>query len=248
VGSIYAKHDDFFAARHEKTAHAAATMAGIVVDVLGGVPERVLDVGCGVGTFLDAFATAGTTTISGIEGSWLNRDHVVVDATSIVEADLEDALLDVGSFDLVVSLEVAEHLSPGRAESFVTELCSLAPAVLFSAAIPLQGGVGHLNEQWPSWWGRHFAANGLRPLDCIRPAIWSDGRIATWYRQNTILYLADGHAALDAAGPVEDLGALNLVHPSTYEDKVPGNSISKATKALLRATRRTLRSGLGIRR
>jgi hypothetical protein len=49
----------------------------------------------------------------------------------------------VGRFDLAVCLEVAEHLPPERAESFIRELCDLAPVVLFSAAIPGQGGTGH---------------------------------------------------------------------------------------------------------
>ena len=59
-----------------------------------------------------------------------------------------------------ISLEVAEHLSPGRAESFISDLCQAAPVVLFGAAIPGQGGVGHLNEQWQSYWANLFEACG----------------------------------------------------------------------------------------
>ena len=33
-------------------------------------------------------------------------------------------------------------------------------AVLFSAAIPGQGGQDHLNEQWPEYWQKKFEVNG----------------------------------------------------------------------------------------
>src|SRR5579862_3100091 len=56
------------------------------------------------------------------------------------------------SFDLAMSFEVAEHLPPDAAKGFVDSLTRLAPLVLFSAAIPFQGGVGHINEQWPEYW------------------------------------------------------------------------------------------------
>jgi len=33
--------------------------------------------------------------------------------------------------------------------------------VLFSAAIPNQGGTGHINEQWQEYWAEKFYANGF---------------------------------------------------------------------------------------
>jgi hypothetical protein len=51
-----------------------------------------------------------------------------------------------------VSLEVAEHLQPKRSASFVADLVALAPAVLFSAAIPGQPGTDHINPRWQDEW------------------------------------------------------------------------------------------------
>ena len=96
------------------------------------------------------------------------------------------------SFDLAVALEIAEHLPDSAAECFVESLTGLAPAVLFSAAIPGQGGTGHLNERWPEYWSRLFAAAGFDPIDALRPRIWHDERVEVWYAQNTFLYVARG--------------------------------------------------------
>ena len=59
-------------------------------------------------------------------------------------------------FDLAISLEVAEHLKSSSSEDFVQSLTTLAPMILFSAAIPHQGGLHHINEQWLEYWGDLF--------------------------------------------------------------------------------------------
>jgi len=245
MSSIYRKNRRFFSDRHERTLHAATTIANLVSEILEGPPQRVVDVGCGVGTFLHAFRSIGTSTIHGLEGDWLDPSHLVIERDELTQHDLEETLPDVGSFDLAICLELAEHLTPKRADSFIAELCGLAPAVLFSAAIPLQGGVGHVNEQWQSWWAERFASRGHVPADCIRGPIWNDDRIGIWYRQNTLLYLAEGHPARTRLGPVAHPPAMDLVHPAMFLDKVPGNSIPKAAKALRRATKRSIISGAG---
>ncbi|UXN75167.1 hypothetical protein N8D56_09895 [Devosia sp. A8/3-2] len=111
--------------------------------------------------------------------------------------------------------EVAEHLSPARAVGFVADLVALAPAILFSAAIPGRGGVGHSNEQWQSYWAGLFAAHGYRPFDVLRPQIWTDEAIPARYRQNAILYL-DAETATQLALVPDDAAALDKVHPAFW--------------------------------
>ena len=94
-----------------------------------------------------------------------------------------------GRFDLAISLEVAEHLEPQRSDSLVRDLCALADTVLFAAAIPFQGGAGHINERWQSWWAQKFSENGYDPFDVLRRDIWGRRDIAWWYKQNTIFYV-----------------------------------------------------------
>jgi len=133
---------------------------------------------------------------------------------------LEEPIRIERRFDLAMSVEVAEHLPPERAAGFVADLCALAPVVLFSAAIPGQGGEHHVNEQWPSYWSRLFAARGYRASDVLRPAIWNDEQIAWWYRQNLVLFAsADAcarHPKLAAACLPEGREPSPLVHPHCY--------------------------------
>lgn len=185
----------------------------------------VLDVGCGVGTFLRVFTEHGVSDILGLDGDYVPRDRLRIDPSRFQGRDLGEPL-DLGRrFDLVMSLEVAEHLEDARADLFVENLCRHGDVVLFSAAIPDQGGTHHVNERWPSYWIAKFAARGYRLHDTLRPVLWNDGAVEYWYRQNALLFVNDAGAAANpklpamaAAGPLP--GAPDLVHPAMFEAKV----------------------------
>jgi SAM-dependent methyltransferase len=214
-----------YTAEFFKTALATsyASAQRIVPLVLALVPARaVLDVGCGTGHFLRAFHEAGVSHIAGIDGDYVPRDQLVIDQSRFQPCDLTRGFDLERRYDIVVSLEVAEHLPPAAAEPFVESLIRHGSVVLFSAAIPYQGGTGHLNEQWPSYWAELFARRGYQAYDAIRPAIWRDREVAWWYRQN-ILVFADAqarsaHPALAVRTPVSG-ATLDLVHPDNYAAK-----------------------------
>jgi SAM-dependent methyltransferase len=202
----------FYDNRRAHTAHAARRVLAALPEALPRV--AVADIGCGTGTWLAAALEAGAGSAFGIEGDWVAPEMLDDPAIAFAPRDLEQRFTGP-RVDLVLSLEVAEHLTPGRAESFVADLVAVAPAVLFSAAIPGQGGVGHLNEQWPSWWAGHFAAHGYLAYDVIRPAIWTDEAIPAWYRQNVVLYLDAPSAASLGLRPTE-APLLDRVHPAFW--------------------------------
>jgi len=90
---------------------------------------------------------------------------------------------------------------------------------LFSAAVPFQGGRGHVNEQWQTYWAVKFTDHGYQAFDTIRPTIWGNESIFWWLRQNTILFL--NQASLEQYPEmnqerVTDLNALATVHPALY--------------------------------
>lgn len=183
----------------------------IVPRVLGEVSAKtVVDVGCGIGTWAAAFARAGCNVL-GIDGDYVNRQMLQIPPDRFVARNLEQPITGLATFDLAVSLEVAEHLSAARAAGFVSELAGLAPCILFSAAIPCQDGTDHRNEQWLSYWVDLFRVCGCQPLDWLRPQIWDDDRICWWYRQNIILFCKTDqlakYAHLDRGKPMD------LVHP-----------------------------------
>ena len=203
---------DFYARRREHTADAARRILGALPP---GLPmARVADIGCGTGTFLVASLERGAQSALGLEGAWVTPDMLDDARIAFVQHDLELPITGIEA-DLVISLEVAEHLSPERAAGFVADLVAMAPAVLFSAAIPGQGGVGHRNEQWQSYWARLFASHGYAAHDLVRPAIWTDDTIPAWYRQNTVLYLAPRLASGLGLAPHAP-SRLDIVHPAFW--------------------------------
>jgi SAM-dependent methyltransferase len=203
----------FYENRRAHTAHAARR---IIAALPPSLPRGAVgDIGCGTGTWLAAALNAGADTAFGIEGDWVTPAMLDHPAITFAPQDLEHRFSGP-RLDLVLSLEVAEHLSPARAEGFVADLAALAPAILFSAAIPGQGGVGHLNEQWQSWWATRFAAHGYGAHDVIRPAIWTDEAIPAWYRQNAVLYL-DAETAGRLGLAATDAALLDRVHPAFWD-------------------------------
>jgi hypothetical protein len=136
-------------------------------------------------------------------------------------------------FDLVVCLEVAEHLAKDCAKTFVRSLTKLGPVVLFSAAIPFQGGTAHLNEQWPDYWANYFNEDGYVAVDCLRKKVWQDGKVEWWYAQNMLIFAREDYLARNASLKKESANSfpstLSMVHPKKYLEIV---SIQHATRDL----------------
>jgi len=183
-------------------------------------PMSVVDVGCGVGTWLSVFTELGVPRTLGVDGAYVNQDQLLIDRKAFRSHDLSTPLRLDEAFDLAVSLEVAEHIVAASANTFVESLVRAAPLVMFSAAIPHQGGGGgdHVNEQWPEYWVERFAAFGYVAYDCIRHLVWDDPAVAYYYAQNTFIFVdkrkvAD-YPALASLQPAS--GALARVHPRRW--------------------------------
>lgn len=208
----------FYQQLHSGVRQSAEVVVPVVMELLG--PRSVVDVGCGLGTWLSAFADHGVKEILGLDGAYVDRESLEIPADCFLPFDLAKPLRLDRRFDLVVSLEVAEHLAPECAETFVDSLTRLAPMILFSAAIPFQEGQHHVNEQWPEYWSRQFQRRGFATFDCFRSRIWGDDRVQWWYRQNLLLFVDEA-----AIGDDKELRAeierefsspLSLVHPGKY--------------------------------
>ncbi len=216
LGRVY--DEDFFAGQVAGSADAAAIVVPIVRELVPGIAS-VVDIGCGAGAWLAAFHAAGARDILGLDGG-APAETLAIAPAAFQSVDLERPIRLNRRFDLAVSLEVAEHLPPERGPGLVADLVALADLVLFSAALPGQGGTSHINERPASYWAGLFAAHCYQPRDLIRPRIWGIEKIPFWYRQNIFIYgNAAGLARLaaDAASrgwPVD--AAADLIHPEIF--------------------------------
>jgi SAM-dependent methyltransferase len=206
--------DGFFAA-HDKSGRASACIVlPWLLELLA--PKSIVDVGCGAGTWLRVAREHGIDDVFGLDGPWVSTDALEIPPECFLATDLATPSALDRTFDLVLSLEVAEHLPPSKAEDFVDQLTALGPVVVFSAAIPGQGGTGHTNEQWPDYWSELFARRGYEVVDCLREVFWNNDAVDWWYSQNFLLFARP--AALDSVPSLREHPRrrkipLPLVHP-----------------------------------
>lgn len=232
----------------------------IVPLVLQLIPVRsVLDVGCGDGSWLSVFRTLGVEDVVGIDGDYVTRDILQIPQDCFRAVDLSKPFSLNRAFDLAISLEVAEHLPADCAPVFVECLTHQAPLVLFSAAIPMQGGTHHINEQWPDQWAALFRQHGYVAVDCIRKRVWQNDLVECWYAQNTLLFvqgnLLESNAALKAEFEQTNMDQLCLVHPRQYraleavvraqQPRLPPG-VREATRLLLDSFRNAARGRLEL--
>jgi SAM-dependent methyltransferase len=206
--------EGFFDSHDEGARASARAVLPVVFDLLA--PTSIVDVGCGTGTWLAVAAENGVEDVRGLDGPWVRPEDLEIPAERFVATDLTAPPQLDRTFDLALSLEVAEHLPPPKAESFVDLLTALAPLVVFSAAAPDQGGAGHTNEQWPAYWSELFARRGYEAVDCLREKFWDDDAVEWWYRQNLLLF--GRPEALDAVPelrehPSRGKPPRSLIHP-----------------------------------
>ncbi len=206
---------------YEKIREGAKRSAAVIVPAVHKLvrPDTVIDVGCGEGWFAREFAKLGCEVVGADESVAEEDSGSVIDGVTFFKRTLPQGF--TMNYDLAVCLEVAEHLPEEDAGRLVRSLCEAAPVVLFSAAIPNQGGLGHINEQWPAYWASLFRLHDYTVAD-IRDRFWDDGRIEPWYRQNLLIF---GSLAADwmTNSRLRELSELPttkkpcaLVHPDIY--------------------------------
>ena len=146
--------------------HRKGTAAASAIEIVPWVLEQtdaksVVDIGCGTANWLSVFCEHGVSDVLGLDGPWVPTQELEIAPSKFRAVDFRnlDTLKLDRTFELVICLEVAEHLPGSHAAEFIARLVELGSCILFSAAAPGQGGIGHLNEQPPAYWvelfGRH---------------------------------------------------------------------------------------------
>lgn len=180
--------DEFFEYVNSGAIRSAERVLPILYSQLH--PRSVLDAGCGQGAWLAVWKKLGVSSVLGIDGAYVDPHRLLISNDQFVSCDLIDGFELGRRFDLVQSLEVAEHLPESNAAKFVAHLVAHGDVVLFSAAAKGQGGDHHLNEQSYEYWRQHFSRHGYVACDYIRPRVMGAQDVEAWYRYNPFLYVA----------------------------------------------------------
>lgn len=201
---------------------AERSSAGVIAAINANASyDSVVDVGCGTGLWLAGMLSAKSLdSWAGLDFLPYDRHLFSIDAEHYVQTDLNgdySKSAPAQGYDLAVSMEVAEHIQPSNSRRFIRNLTQLSGQIVFSAAIPFQGGTGHINENWPEYWAALFREHDYFPVDCFRSALWENQGVCGWYSQNLLLYLRKD--LLDARYPDYDersVFPLSVIHPYLY--------------------------------
>jgi len=228
-------YDDAFFDQIDRDGLASARVIVPLVQKLVDC-DSVVDVGCGRGAWLRVFLEHGASRVVGYDGAYVDQSQLLIPRSSFRAADLSKPINVTERFDLAVCLEVAEHLPRAAAGNLVQTLTTAAPAVLFSAALPGQGGANHINEQWPLFWQTLFAKYHYRRLDPIRWSVWRNPSVASWYKQNVYLFVSytalQGSPSLQEELASSEASQFELIHQDVLS---PYNSFRGLIRALPRA-------------
>lgn len=189
-------------------------------------PHSILDVGCGTGVWLKIANELGIEDYIGIDGDYIHNDLLEIPKNKFISADLKNTFTLNRKFDLIISTEVAEHLPIENADLFISNLVEHGDFILFSAAVPGQGGTYHINEQPQQYWIEKFAKFDFLPIDLIRKNIWTKKGVDWWYKQNMFLFvkqnLINKNIHLKTLYEKNKKDNYNLTHPEMifYQKKI----------------------------
>lgn len=214
----------------------------IVPKVLAQLPgiNSVLDVGGGAGAWAATFRSHGVATVC-VQDHPSAATHLRVGREEFQEVDFRIGFPKPIRTDLVVCLEVAEHLPIGQETALVEYLIDCGDTILFAGGVPGQGGVGHINLRPHDFWLDLFKNKGLQVYDSIRPLIINDLRIPYWYRQN--IFLVSGSRAFSIPDAIFIGDDMDVMHKSILRE-LEHPSVRQSLKLLFSAIQRALRRRL----
>lgn len=112
-------------------------------------PSRVIDIGCGPGLYLLPFKEAGAK-VYGVDACL--QGGKLLKPSEFKRVDLRFPYAPTKRYDIAICFEVAEHLPEHYADRLVDTLSDCADIVVFSGAVPGQGGTYHMNEKPHEYW------------------------------------------------------------------------------------------------
>jgi SAM-dependent methyltransferase len=228
----------FYEYQREGALRSARALLPIVTKIL--TVRSVLDIGCGAGAWLCAYGELGVADHCGVDGDYVDPAVLLFDPRKFTPRNIVAPFALGRQFDLVQCLEVGEHVPPKTSRILVDNIVRHGKRVLFSAAVPGQGGEQHVNEQRYEFWRDLFAERGYRLFDFLRPRLRGIEIIESWYRYN-ILFFAHDDAVV---GLPSNISTARVMERAIIKDYSPFRY--RVRKAILRAIPQSAVSRLAI--
>lgn len=195
---------------YDETARRAKNAAEICAQVLKKFVnvKSVIDVGAGTGVwtrvFLEQFPDIRLAQVVDLDKrNFLPFNNIGSDTRLILSScNFEtDAFVSEDIFDLGICTEVLEHIDMRAANFVLSQLAKSCRLLIFSAAVPGQGGTHHINEQTLAYWSNLLKSFGFSPLDVLRHELKGESNsVPDYYANNCLLWVnrkLDGLTLID---------------------------------------------------
>jgi len=147
-------------------------------------PLTLLDIGCGPGHFVDSFRDQS------IDAKGIDVDERVHEKEHLTYQSLFDITTEKA--DVVVCMEVAEHIDSSLEDQVVDKVVSTVnKTLIWTAAAIGQGGIGHINCKNKNDWSEKITNAGLvRNIEKEKQLIsdMKKGSHMGWFTQNLLYF------------------------------------------------------------
>ena len=153
----------------------------------------ILDIGCGVGSYLEGAIEEGCTDVIGIELNYDYANGFFVDSVKdyIFKADATKDINLGRKFDCVMSFEVGEHILLKGTDYFIKNLVQYSNKyIILTAAPPGQKGTGHINLREKDFWINKIEVYGFKYDDDVTSRLKKDWEKigAKWYIIQNLMF------------------------------------------------------------
>lgn len=128
-------------------------------DLLKKEINSVVDIGCGSGANLKWFHDKGLECL-GIDGDIEAINKTEIKGLKAIKNDYTMQPAGIDSFDLALCTEFAEHIEQKYESNWFKDI-QMCGRVLFTHALPGQGGYHHVNCQSIDYWRERFIQYGF---------------------------------------------------------------------------------------
>lgn len=179
-----------------------------------------MDMGCGSAYLLE-YLSQYDKNVHGIEGSPSVKPFIHPSIRDKVQQLDLCNVLDVGQYDLVISMEVGEHISPEYMDTYVSNICRASHKwLVFTACYFKSNNMLHINTKKRWIWVRKIRSHGF----VIEPNLtqkWLDEMQADptfkgtpWFTKAIVFYLGGQDSNLQPSAPKADVPPIEL--PPNY--------------------------------
>jgi hypothetical protein len=182
------KQDKYLFMNTTQSDETAILVLDCLQHFISGV-KSCIDLGCGLGSWSHSLLKHGIERVDMIDHPSLDKSLLKLnEKLNFYPVDLDKDLPPSSFYDLAVCIEVLEHFEESRAKVILEFLVKQADLILFSAAIPGQNGIGHINCKRHAYWHKLFKQHGFDFYDGVKPKLMKNELINFWIRQNLFFY------------------------------------------------------------